>query len=92
MLPGDEIQTSQDFMSGSGTYTKNGKIFSTLWGHVKYTDWLVQVIPVKKRYMPDTGDIVVGWIVSVENKFWKVDINGSQHASLSLQAINIKGE
>ena len=79
-------------MSGSGTYTKNGKICSTLRGHVKYTDRLVQVIPVKKRYMPDTGDIVVGWIVSVENKFWKVDINASQHASLSLQAINIKGE
>lgn len=67
-------------------------ICATVRGHVRYTDKLVQVVPLKKRYQPDSGDIVVGRIVSVESKHWKVDINASQHAMLQLQAINIQGE
>jgi exosome complex component RRP4 len=41
------------------------------------------------RYQGEVGDLVVGRIVSVDSKRWKVDINGLREAILSLSSINL---
>ena len=52
---------------------------------------LVYVKPLKARYHPEVGDVVVGRIVSVENKKWRVDVNAAHYANLLLTAINLPG-
>ena len=54
-------------------------------------DRVVFVKPVRTYYRPDTGDIVIGRVVSVEQSRWLVDINSYQHAILNLTAINLPG-
>ena len=55
------------------------------------TGKLIQVVPLKKKYDPSIGDIVVGRVVSVDNGKWKVDISSYQHAHLKISAINLPG-
>jgi len=54
-------------------------------------DRVIFVKPVRTYYRPDTGDIIVGRVVSVEQSRWQVDINSYQHALLNLSAINLPG-
>ncbi|CAI2375910.1 unnamed protein product [Moneuplotes crassus] len=86
-----ELGANQDSISGPGTYTEDGIIYSSLAGIVSKIGKLIMVKPLKKKYAPLTGDIVVGRVVSVEHNRWKVDINSYQHANLLLTAINLPG-
>jgi exosome complex component RRP4 len=52
---------------------------------------LLSVVPLRARYTPEIGDLVVGRIVEVQSRRWKVDINAPLLASLPLSAINLPG-
>lgn len=47
--------------------------------------------PLRARYTPEVGDLVVGRIVEVQSKRWRVDVGGTQLAGLPLSAINLPG-
>ena len=44
------------------------------------------VKPIKSKYAPQVGDIVVGWVQKVANKRWRIDIKASGYAYLSLNS------
>lgn len=46
---------------------------------------------MRARYAPEIGDLVVGRIVEVQTKRWKVDLGGALLAHLPLSAINLPG-
>ena len=54
-------------------------------------DRVIFIKPIRTYYRPDTGDIVVGRVVSVEQSRWQVDIGSYQHGLLNLSAINLPG-
>lgn len=47
--------------------------------------------PLRARYTPEVGDLVVGRIVEVQTKRWRVDVGSTQLAGLPLSAINLPG-
>lgn len=47
--------------------------------------------PVRARYIPEIGDLVVGRIVEVQARRWKVDVAAPLLAQLPLSAINLPG-
>lgn len=47
--------------------------------------------PLRARYTPEIGDLVVGRIVEVQAKRWRVDVAASQLAILQISAINLPG-
>ena len=47
------------------------------------------VLPQQSPYKPEIGDVVIGRIVSVEKKSWRVDINAQRDANLNITAINL---
>ena len=47
-------------------------------GVVHRVNKLVSVLPVKARYGGQIGDVVVGRIIDVGQKRWRVDINATQ--------------
>lgn len=91
VTPGDYLGGTDTFMAGSGTYEENNMIYSSIAGIVKLIGKLMMVKPLKRKYIPDVGDIVVGRIMSVDHNRWKVDINSYQHSNLLLTAINLPG-
>lgn len=60
-------------------------------GTVQRTNKLLSVRPLRARYTPEIGDLVVGRIVEVQTKRWKVDVSAPLLAHLPLSAINLPG-
>lgn len=64
---------------------------SSMVGYIEKVNKLLSVRPLRSRYMPEIGDLVVGRITGVQQKRWKVDIKGRQEAVLMLSSINLPG-
>jgi exosome complex component RRP4 len=60
-------------------------------GTITRTNKLLSVRPLRARYTPEIGDLVVGRIVEVQAKRWRVDVGASQLAILQISAINLPG-
>ncbi|OLL25367.1 Exosome complex component rrp4 [Neolecta irregularis DAH-3] len=91
VTPGELITDDPQFMKGHGTYTGIDKAFASVVGTITRTNKLITVKPVKSRYTPEIGDLVVGRISEVSQKRWKVDVGARQDAILQLSAINLPG-
>jgi len=64
-----------EYYSGRGTFKENGKICSSLLGRVSLRNKKIRVIPLKSKYVPKKGDVVIGKIKDVRFSMWDVDIN-----------------
>jgi exosome complex component RRP4 len=60
-------------------------------GTVQKTNKLLSVRPLRARYTPEIGDLVVGRIIEVQPRRWRVDVAGPLLAALPLSAINLPG-
>ncbi|ORZ17829.1 exosome complex exonuclease RRP4 [Absidia repens] len=93
--PGETVTTDQQFMRGHGTYADDtdgsAAVISSVAGTVERVNKLLSVRPLKSRYTPEIGDIVVGRITEVAMKRWKVDVNGRQDAMLLLSSVSLPG-
>lgn len=92
-VPGETVTSDAQFMRGHGTYTLDGEsgIHASLMGSVSRVNKLLSVTPLKSRYIPEIGDLVIGVIKEVALKKWKVDINAKTDATLQLASINLPG-
>jgi len=93
VTPGEHITSDAQWMRGHGTYIPpaSSTIISTVAGHLHKTNKLLSVQPLRARYAPEIGDLVVGRIVGVQTKKWSVDIAAPMLASLPLSSINLPG-
>ena len=62
---------------------------ASVMGSVEITNKLIMVKPLKSKYTPQVGDIVVGRVQEIANKRWRVDIKASGYAYLSLNSTYI---
>lgn len=78
---------------GHGTYVSpfSSSIIATVAGTIQKTNKLLSVRPLRARYVPETGDLIVGRIVEVQSRRWKVDVASAHLAQLPLSAINLPG-
>jgi exosome complex component RRP4 len=78
VIPGDFISDgTEGYITGHGTYEdkENGHIFASLAGVIHIIDKVICVKPLKTNFKPDLGDVLVGRVVSIENKRWTIDVN-----------------
>ena len=52
---------------------------------------IVIVNPKISPYKPEVGDVIIGKVVSVDKKSWRIDINSQREANLYLTSINLPG-
>ncbi|KIV96139.1 hypothetical protein PV10_00043 [Exophiala mesophila] len=92
-LPGEIITEETQWMRGHGTYMTeySSTITATLAGPLRKTNKLLSVAPLRARYNPEIGDLVVGRIVEVQKNRWKVDVAAPLLAQLPLSSINLPG-
>lgn len=99
VTPGEQITSDPQWMRGHGTYIatptttsdSTSAIVSSVAGTITRTNKLLSVRPLRARYTPEVGDLVVGRIVEVQAKRWRVDVGSTQLAALPLSAINLPG-
>ncbi|MFW9922739.1 MAG: exosome complex RNA-binding protein Rrp4 [Candidatus Thorarchaeota archaeon] len=73
VTPGDIIAEG-DFTIGPNVYRREKKIVSQVIGLVTIKDNQVSVVPLKGKYLPRVGDLVVGKVLDVSLNSWTVDI------------------
>lgn len=94
VTPGDTIEgvdVDDGFLRGHGTRVADGRLLATVCGTVERVNKLVSVRPLRTRYVPETGDVVLGRVVDIAGKRWKLDIGGRQDAVLQLGAVHLPG-
>ncbi len=73
VVPGDLL--SEDAKrSGEGTFVREGRVYSLLYGLANYRD-KINVIPLAGKYVPAHGDNVIGIVKDITFSNWIVDIN-----------------
>ncbi len=81
VMPGDLIAKNPR-AAGYGTYVEKGKVYAKFLGLLDKTDTSVRVIPLKGRYIPSQGDVVIGIVREVTANGWIVDIYSPYQAFL----------
>lgn len=72
VIPG-QLLSENKADSGPGTYIKDGKVYSLLYG-VKNSKNKISVIPFSGKYIPSSRDYVIGTVIEVTPSNWIFDI------------------
>ncbi|RJS87755.1 RNA-binding protein [Candidatus Bathyarchaeota archaeon] len=77
VVPGQKLGVIEEFIPDSGTYVKDGCIYSTSVGYVliDFANKKVSVYPVARNVnVPKIGSTVIGWIISVQSSYATIRI------------------
>lgn len=90
VIVADTIPVDEDAaLKGHGTLDMGKNVIATVCGVVERVNKLVYVRPLRARYKPDIGDIIVGRVIEVAPKRWRLEINFMQDAVLMLSSMNL---
>jgi exosome complex component RRP4 len=62
VTPGDIIAEG-DYALGSNVYRRDKKIVSQVIGLVSIKDNYINVVPLKGKYLPRVGDLIIGNVI-----------------------------
>ncbi|MGD0057398.1 MAG: exosome complex RNA-binding protein Rrp4 [Methanomassiliicoccales archaeon] len=86
VVPG-ELLDSGKLRPGNGTYVSEGKIYASQLGIKSTKSNYVNVIPLGGRYIPVTGDSVIGKVIDIGPSNWLIDINSPYPAPLHVNEV-----
>jgi len=69
----------------------DGTLVSSLAGSVERVNKLISIKASRSRYTAEIGDVVIGRILEIGQKRWKVDCNSKQDSVLLLSSIHLPG-
>jgi exosome complex component RRP4 len=72
VIPGDFL-SDEEKLADEGTYVENGKVFSSVLGIASIKD-RIRVVPFAGKYIPRSGDLIVGVVKEISFSNWIVDI------------------
>ncbi|KAL6727992.1 hypothetical protein Aduo_009809 [Ancylostoma duodenale] len=88
---GKILCTNRDALSGPGTKITNSGLMATVSGLKKQFNKFYAVQPYKSKYVPKTGDAVIGRVVRIQRALWKLDVNHRRSANFRLDNMNLPG-
>lgn len=66
-------------------------IYASVAGVMEQVNKLISIKPLKSRYVGEIGDVVVGRVLEVQQKRWKVETNSRLDSALLLSSVNLPG-
>jgi len=91
VVPGDLLDNGS-LRPGNGAYVLDGKIYASRLGVKNVFSGTVGVIPLRGKYVPVPGDMVLGMIIDIGPSNWLVDINSPYPAPLHVNEVPWKVE
>ncbi|KAF7268793.1 exosome complex component Rrp4 [Rhynchophorus ferrugineus] len=91
--PGEVVinASNTNFVRGHGTYEEDGDLKASVAGVKEQVNKLISIRPLKSRYNGQVGEVLVGRIIEVQQKRWKVDTNARLDSILQLSSVNLPG-
>jgi len=77
VVPGQKLGVIEEFIPDSGTYVKDGCIYSANVGYVliDFINKKVSVYPVARNTnVPKVGSVIIGWVTSVQSSHATIQI------------------
>ncbi len=89
VVPGELIAETNRYEVEGKIYRKNKKIYSKVLGvvFIDEENRNIRVLPLKGKYIPNEGDIVIGKVIEVGLTNWTVDINSPYLAVLQVTEV-----
>jgi len=87
VIPGQILGDIPAFKPGRGTFVENKKIYAERLGVMTIQDNFINIIPLKGRYDPIVGDVVIGVVEEASTSNWMVDINAPYPALLHVHEV-----
>ncbi len=87
VLPSQLIGDAKKLKPGTGTFVEDGKIYAERLGILNVKDGVVTITPLRGKYEPKAGDVVVGIVIEVGAAVWMVDINSIYPAFLHINEV-----
>ncbi|MHA2276521.1 MAG: exosome complex RNA-binding protein Rrp4 [Candidatus Kariarchaeaceae archaeon] len=81
VVPGQKLAEG-DYRSEDGTFEDEGSIYSSFVGLALIRENKIRVRPLKGKYFPSVGDLVIGYIEDVGLTSWTVNIDGPYYGIL----------
>jgi exosome complex component RRP4 len=86
VVPGDVLE-GEGLKPGTGTFSEGGLIYASLLGIKEEQGGTVNVVPLGGRYIPRTGDMVIGKVIDLGPSHWLIDINGPHPSPLRVNEV-----
>ncbi len=86
VVPGDKLDGG-NLKAGENTYMLDGTVRAGILGVKMVRQNTVSVIPLGGRYMPATGDTVIGMVNDIGSSNWMVDIGAPYPAPLHVSEV-----
>jgi exosome complex component CSL4 len=76
VIPGEQIGTSEEFLSGDGTYEHSGSIYSSFMGELDLDsdEMVVKVIPINPLVKLNVGDVVLAQVQDIKSSMILVNV------------------
>jgi len=87
VLPSQLIGDAKKLKPGIGTFVEDGKIYAERLGILNVKDGVATITPLRGKYEPKVGDVVVGIVIEVGAAVWMVDINSIYPAFLHINEV-----
>lgn len=84
VYPGERIDAHDDVEVGHGVRRMNGELVAMRMGNLRTSGKVVSIDPLSSRYVPRSGDLVVGYVEGMTNNIWFLDIGASFNAILPM--------
>lgn len=91
VVPG-ELLDDGGAKAGENTYVADGKLYAAVLGMTNPSPRDIGVIPLGGKYMPKSGDMVIGIIIDIGSSNWMVDIKAPYPAPLHVNEVPWKVE
>jgi len=82
VIPGDFLSDDVK-LADEGTYTEDGKVFSSVFGIASLKNH-IKVVPLSGKYIPRRGDLIIGVVSEVSFSNWIVDIRSPYEGLLHI--------
>jgi exosome complex component RRP4 len=81
VVPGQFIVEGK-YKLREGVFREGERVYSSVVGLMEVRGDVVRVIPLRGRYLPKVGDVVIGIVVDMHYSGWIVDINSPYTGNL----------
>ena len=85
VVPGEELAEGMDYLPVSGAFREEDKIIANQIGVVNVNGRLIKVMPLRGKYLPKKGDVVIGKIIDMSFSNWYIDIGCASNSVLSVK-------
>lgn len=82
VLPGDYLSDDVS-KAGDGTYIKDGKVYSNLYGALNEKG-KIRVVSLTGKYMASSGDVIIGTVSEITFSNWILDIKSPYEGWLNV--------